>query len=349
MSAEAEARPHQALATSAIMLGPASEAVAAVGEPGQVDFLYNFGAPGSASPGLQNQRGSSSCFPGLRIYQSEPGTLWGKWLDIVARVANAASYWHPWMPSMEMDVSSRTRHWKFGCSLEQTYRPNEALSTSISLHGAELYIEQLSGQKRDLSNGSWYTNMSIFAARKSYIEDPNLVHRHIKAYGWGLVGSAAHPGGNVYGGAQITHLVQHPVTLECAITFQGTTYVQDWLSNFRVSAHSFCGLTYQGESCGSFGTCSTRRPRGSFVHGGFKERLMTIVKTPAFQSNIRPKLSSCARVYAVGHSLGGAMAELFTACNSRAPKQGEFGYEDYQWMGWTKGTAAHLQVIGEEE
>lgn len=342
--AEAETRPRDVLATSALMLGPASEAVAGAGEPGQVDFLYNFGAPGSGSPGLQNQRGSSPCFPGLRVYQSEPGSLWGKWLDVVARIGNAVSYWHPWMSSMEMDVSSQTRHWNFGCNLDQTYKPDSMFSTSTSLHNAELYIQQLTATRRD----PWYTNMSIFAARKAYIEDPSHVYQHIKKHGWGLVGSTSHAGGNVYGGAQVTHLIQHPGTLECAITFQGTTYIQDWLSNFHVSAHSFCGLTYRGETCGSsFSSCTTRRPRGSFVHGGFKERLMTIVKTPDFQNNIRPRLSSCSRVYAIGHSLGGAMAELFTACASNAPKPGEFGYEDYQWMSWTKGTAAHLHVVGE--
>jgi hypothetical protein len=326
-----------------MMLGPASTSTTRVGEPGQVDFIFNFGAPGGGSPALQNQRGSSPCFPGLRVWQTEPGTLWGKWLDLVTRIANAASYWHAYMDAMEQDTK-KNRHWNYSCSSSLTRKPNDALSTSISLHDSDLYIRTLESRLSD----PFFHNMSIFAGRKSYMRDIDTVYQQVKQYGWGLVGTSFHSGGSVYGGAQVSHLIQEPSSLECSLTFQGTKSLQGWMENFNVPAKAFCGLTYEDESCGTmFSTCTTRRPRGSFVHGGFKDRIMAMIKSSDFQNNIKPYLSSCSRVYAVGHSLGGVVAELFAACASRAPKPGEYGYEDYRHMEWTRGSAAKLQYVGE--
>jgi len=338
-SAKKEATSSQAEGPS-IMVGPAKDTTTKSGDPGQVDFTYNFGAPGGGSPALQNQRGQDPCFPGLRVWQTEPGRWWGKWLDVVARIGNAVSYWHAWMPSMEMDTKSNNI-WNFPCNLERTKKPSDAFSTSINLHDAGLYVDQLHGSLSD----PWYQNMSVFAGRKSYWHDVQDVYREVKQFGWGLVGSGLHQGGTVYGGKQVAHLIQHPTTLECTLTFQGTTSLQGWMENFNVGAEPFCGLTYPGERCGSLFTCSTRRPRGSFVHGGFKDRVMAMVKHPEFQQNILPHLPSCSRVYAVGHSLGGAVAELFAACTSNAPKEGEHGWEDYKWMAWTKAAPARLSYI----
>jgi len=327
-----------------MMVGPAGASTTAAGEAGQVDFVFTFGAPGGGSPALQNQRGSDPCFPGLRVWQTEPGRVWGKWLDVVTSLANVASYWHAYMDGMEQDTS-RNRHWNYSCGAGLTKKPNHAFSTSTSLHDAELYIRTLEKRLSD----PWLHNMSIFAGRKSYMDDINAVFREVKQYGWGLVGSSLHNGGGgVYGGAQVSHLIQEPHTLECTLTFQGTQALGGWLENINVPAKPFCGLTFKGESCSGSGTCTTKRPRGSFVHGGFKDRLMGMLKSSNFQSNILPFLSSCSRVYAVGHSLGGVVAELFAACASRAPKPGEFGYEDYKWMEWTKGTAAKLHYVDVE-
>jgi len=327
-----------------MMVGPAAVSLSGAGEAGQVDFVFTFGAPGGGSPALQNQRGSSPCFPGLRVWQTEPGTFWGKWLDLVTRVANAASYWHAYMDAMEQDTK-QNRHWNYSCSSGLTRKPNDALSTSINLHDSNLYIRTLQSRLSD----PFFHNMSVFAGKKSYMTDVNAVYREVQQYGWGLVGSSYHDGGgSIYGGAQVSHFIQEPHSLECTLTFQGTQSVGGWLENINVPAKAFCGLTYEGEKCSEmFSTCSVRRPRGSFVHGGFKDRIMAMLKSPNFQTNIKPFLGSCSRVYAVGHSLGGVVAELFAACASRAPKAGEYGYEDYKWMEWTKGSARKLQYVSD--
>jgi len=347
-AAKAPGALHQAAAEAAAhgpevqMIGPAAASLSSVGEPGTVDFVYTFGAPGSASPGLQNQRGDNPCFPGVRIWQTTPGTFWGKWLDVVARIGNAIFYYHPWMPGQELD-DSRNRKWDFPCNRDMTYKPDDALSTSVNLHQQERYIGNVIEKYTD----QWYHNISIFANRKSYIHDIAHVHEHVQQYGWRLAGTAIEPGGTIYGGAQVIHLIQHPTTFECTLTFQGTASIQGWMSNFNLPSSSFCGLSYEGESCNSLTECRPRRPKGSFVHSGFKDRIMMAVKTNDFQQNILPKLPSCSRVYTAGHSLGGAVAELFAACASNAPQQGEFGWEDYKWMAWNKGPAARLAYVGE--
>ena len=70
----------------------------------------------------------------------------------------------------------------------------------------------------------------------------------------------------------------------------------------------------------------------AFTHWGFKYHLLRLVSSHEFQENIRPKLKQCNTIDAVGHSLGGAMATLFSMCIHNAPKQGEAGFRDYAYM-----------------
>merc|ERR1740123_888461 len=198
-------------AASSFFFAPATQTVAQ-GEPGQVDFIFTLGAPGLASPGLQNQRGSNPCFQGLRIYNSEAGSWWGEWLDIVSRVGNFVFYWHAWYPSMKVDVDGH-KHYHKACNFEETREPSTALSASVDLHAQEKYIESV----EKVMDSAYFTNISIFAARKSYMQDRNRVHELVQSFGWGLVGTAFHDGGDVYGGAQVAHLIQ-----------QAQTFVASW-------------------------------------------------------------------------------------------------------------------------
>jgi len=340
----ADVTPLQAAKPQAESLfqSPAEEVTkAAVGEPGQVDFVFTFGAPGGGSPGLQNQRGSNPCFPGYRVYNTKKGRLWSEYVDIVSRIGNLVFYWHPWMHRVK--VNERSPDWdQTNCNYEQTRKPS-VIYTLVSLHDKELYIN---GMAKSRSYGDWYHNVSIFASRKSYIQEVDSVYHSVKQYGWRLAGSALHPGGAVYGGKQISHLIQRPSNLECVLTFQGTASIQGWIANFHFEAHHFCGLVDQDESCKfTVGTCKTRHPRGSFVHGGFKDRVLKMIQGSEFQQNIRPQLPRCSSLSVVGHSLGGAVAELFAACASKAPQPGQYGYEDYKHMAWTKEAPAKLAWI----
>merc|ERR1712194_883602 len=87
--------------------GLRTEAMAQLGEPGMVDFAYTFGSPGSASPALQNNRGDSPCFPGLRTYHTMGPPHWltgNKWTDVVAMIAKPANYAHAYMEAEDLEV-----------------------------------------------------------------------------------------------------------------------------------------------------------------------------------------------------------------------------------------------------
>jgi hypothetical protein len=102
------------------------------------------------------------------------------------------------------------------------------------------------------------------------------------------------------------------------------------LQNFRFYPSAFCGFLDERDE-------QHLQAGHVFAHRGFRDQLLRVVQSSEYQANIRPLLSSCTTVMPVGHSLGGAMAELFAACVSRAPQRGQAGYADYAYIGWKYG------------
>merc|ERR1712187_1037426 len=160
--------------------------------------------------------------------------------------------------------------------------------------------------------------------------------------GYNVVGAAKFEGSWVEG-VQVSYLLQDPHSLECVLTFQGTYSMEDALWDAAAFPVAFCGLTQRGENCCSDSpickaTCQPERPQDSFVHMGFRNQLRRIVGTKAFQDHIHANLPSCASVTTFGHSLGAAMAELYTACAERHLAAGDFGFQDFSEIGWEKNT-----------
>lgn len=80
----------------------------------------------------------------------------------------------------------------------------------------------------------------------------------------------------------------------CALAFSGSDGHADWQSNFRFDAVAVCGAPG--------------------VHRGFWNEASNILNGPEWPSIASVLANSCATKYAVGHSLGGAIATILAYC-----------------------------------
>jgi hypothetical protein len=285
-----------------------------------VDATYTFGAPASARAPLSNPRTPDGCFPGVRVWTSST------WLfltnrDIVPGIFNNNGFFHAKMLAVDLRVTegdeSRT---DFPCSAENALEPTYG-GLSVLLHDRKQYMHGVSVVEPEL------LNEVTIAVEVALDKDESQVAEIVRNLGFGLVGSGFHDGaGGGLGGPQASHLIQNPETLDCLVTFQGSSSFGDWLADADITPVSFCGLSTQ-------------------VHRGFRNHLRDIVKTDSWQQKVRANLPKCNKVYIVGHSLAGAMSELFSACVNQQPSSGAGYDEDFKFMSWTKGSAQKMPYL----
>jgi len=284
---------------------------------GMVDGLFTYGAPGTSSPGMRNPRRSDGCFPGKRFWTTRP-QWFGLEVDTVVPLSGVIGFRHAKMDGVDLNDKKKTYSIK---RCEDYLMDYPVGLPKTELHDRERYIDQAE------ELGALISNISNIGLRKSYVQDPKEAAERVAEYGWNLVTTAIDDGkGSIVGGYQISHLIQNPHDLSCIITFQGSSSFGDWLGNAGIAKVDFCGLDVE-------------------VHAGFRDHLRRMTRSDIFQSAVRPYLPSCSNVYVTGHSLGGAMAELFTACVAQAPSSGEPGYDDYRYMGWSRGRAGMLPAV----
>merc|ERR1719215_227221 len=142
-----------------------------------------------------------------------------------------------------------------------------------------------------------------------------------------MLGGAYVEGGTTpsEGGDQVSYLVQDPETLDCMHTFQSTKSAEDWVADGQTQPSPFCGLP-------------------SAVHMGFRDHLRLMFRSDEYQFGIRERLPLCRNVYVIGHSLGGAMAELFSACVNNAPPADLDVEGDYSMLRWFSNFTTDLNT-----
>jgi hypothetical protein len=285
------------------------------GSLGEVDALYTTGAPAVAVGPLRNAKSADGCFAGMRYFTRDKSLL-GEVVDLVPMVAYVGGFVHPMYRATRLDLKG-SEPIEYPCSTS-TQKVPDGIVGKIMLHGSPMYIEGGSLVNEDLES------LMTRVAQQSENQDFDSMKKTIEGLGW-RVAAESFDEGKLVGGPQVSYLWQHPESLECMVTFQGSASVQDWLVNLNMDKVDFCGLSEQ-------------------VHEGFHTHLLMMVGNEGWQSRVRPLLGKCAKVFSVGQSLGAAKASLFAACVNNAPESGP-GVEHFQQMFWKKEAPARLPYL----
>jgi len=235
----------------------------------------------------------------LRLVNKEETWLLHK-VDIVPPLLKATVYHHTKAAIGFLyngdRLTSRSCGWR-GYTLE---------TVSTDLHQMPMYIDRTAEKYPHLRD------MARVALASSYDTNEKRVADFVRARGYGLVASAVCTKFD-----EVSHLIQNPRTLDCWLTFEGSDNTNDWLENLKLFRADFCGLE-QG------------------VHTGFKNSAMAMVKETSFQTDVRPKLGHCRSVEVLGHSLGGSIASLFSACAHSRVQPGQKGHDEFQLYNFNK-------------
>merc|ERR1712107_136936 len=108
---------------------------------------------------------------------------------------------------------------------------------------------------------------------------------------------------------QIDHVAIHKLAVgenewKCVLSFEGSN--METGGGITNDLGRFVGVGYWFWR--STDWCGLR------VHRGIKDELFNIVYSDGYQATIKPALQTCNEVIVVGHSLGGALADVFTGC-----------------------------------
>lgn len=291
-----------------------------------VHEVYTFGAPATSKVPFRNAATPDGCFPGLRSYTED---LLGARDEI--HQTDAASVFNFLSHSLTSSVCLR---W----ARDSIYTPCDSKlgldgHPDWPLNGAQIYQEWRLHKERHyrdrlgrvtIEGRSAVTEEPFATARKfmflAYVIYDNFqsakarVAREMPS--WKIVGLALDKHGD---DEDPIYIVQENSTLDCAVVFSGTNSFGELFNSLQTYGTGYCGYTS--------------------VHAGYRNELWFL--TGRSWMALKPKLAQCNRVICVGHSLGGALCEIFAACAN----SGHFDDPDYQRLAWTKNTTAAMPEV----
>jgi len=282
---------------------------------GEISGLYTFGSPGTAISPLSNPQREDGQFPGLRVFTQRIRQVLGfKWAysDPVTFAAGIVGLKHPRMDAVALPVNQTPNwHWESG---ETCSSPRSDLGFWVKGHFMTEYTAQLAAHREKFDPLVW--DMSELSKAVYLTDGREMNARDAARAGWNLVAQSKnaklHKDDLVF--QDHTSLYQNPVTRACTLAFVGTHQLSHWIVNLKLARTKFCGIPN--------------------VHKGFANQVRRVLRSPTWDSQMRPALAACPALYLTGHSLGAAQAQLIAACLQRAPAKGEPGWNDYQHLAW---------------
>jgi len=283
---------------------------------------------------LRNPLRADGVFPGQRVFTERVERILGmpfRFHDPVSFVANLVGLSHPVMDALAVDVGGGGAPEFLASSGSGSLAawPVEDLSFWINGHEIRTYIRYLKAYAQPFNVRSY--QMAVLASAVYPNRNPTLadVAGAAGVVGWNVVARSkpAPLMGEIDSVKEVivadqATLFQEPTSLACAIAFVGTHDITQWVVDLNFVSSEYCGI--------------------NGVHEGFRNQLQRVTNAPDFSASLQPALASCKDLYVVGHSLGAAQAELYAACIQRAPKMGEAGWEDYQFIAWTPSATPKL-------
>jgi len=281
-----------------LLAGVASSRIFKASQSRQIE-VYTWGNPKTSVNHKKWPR--RGCFLGLRTETEDYRANKNNIKDVVTWLMS--TYRHPEMKTVRLfDDPRRSEvkpcHWNRANDKEA-----KRVDPIYTLHSDDIYL------KRSMQFGGKLSVMADVGLRYSYKVSPNPAD--IRKKGWNLIDSAVNTHFDVTRlRKEVSHLFQNPNTLECILTFEGTDRAEEWYQNINLGWKTFCG--------------------NGFFHSGFTNVTLSMCKSSAFKSKIRPKLGACKKINVAGHSLGGAMAIMWAGC-VQSNKNGRTDYENLKF------------------
>mmetsp|Transcript_84373 Transcript_84373/g.239183 ORF Transcript_84373/g.239183 Transcript_84373/m.239183 type:complete len:1065 (-) Transcript_84373:265-3459(-) len=326
---------------------------------GFVKALYTYGAPATSKAPVYDATQEDGCFAGLRVYTR--GTRFAlatgaffRINDPVAWVTRGLGFQHARMESLELLQGNDNKHplqpcgsghenfpvgdnfwWFTGHSIYAKvaqWHLNTFAKNGNSTSASDKLVQE---KLRTAHLMAHFAFMNYELTQKIAVDAPE--------WGWRMVGRSCSTSseGETSGLLGLTlkqgsamgrtvesyvpackdHVIlyQHDKTLDCALVFEGSDDGLDWLANLDFATSDFCTL--------------------GKVHQGFRAKVLRMVGGIDYAQIIRSKLPQCASVTATGHSLGGAQAELFTACANKITEKGQHGFAENRLVSFKKDDA----------
>mmetsp|Transcript_63946 Transcript_63946/g.113705 ORF Transcript_63946/g.113705 Transcript_63946/m.113705 type:complete len:633 (-) Transcript_63946:72-1970(-) len=293
---------------------------------GVVNRIYTFGAPATSTPAMPNKQAANGCFQGLRTYTENVIAGGTHEVDAAsvftqyphAKVAALALHWDEnsfFAECADPDVQEAfdwpkggASHWEMHG--EQHYRPRLG---NVSVEGRDVLKEEpfaTANKMMTLAYKSYDTVSNVKAAIKEHLP------------GWRLVDRQVYENTDTYYDTDPIMLAQEESTLNCALVFTGTDNFWELFTSTSQSPSDWCGFDQ--------------------VHLGYRDEVRTILKHDSWNA-IKAKLAKCNEVYCVGHSLGGAMCDVFSGCVNTQ----DVSNADFQSLMWHKEAPEFMPEVGD--